>query len=453
ELMKEHFTKFKPGVDEWQFVNYGSYAAPKGHCAGQSTGMLWYYSQKKNKGSPQLFGRFDNDGMRKTPNVWQDDVQGYKFCSMMQNDWDNSLSTLLFRSWQGKDDIRALRAFSYALRLTNQPQYVDIWTSNWKEGHALVVYGISRGTLYVADPNYPGITDRVIHFDEFNRIYMPYFTGLKTGDPGIQFTIIQYAAKTALSNWTTASERWKSIADGTIGNGSFPNFTIVALNDKSEFVPLSDGFQVEQGGRLTLNVRGEGFTPDFEVFNDHEDQLKKDGSSVFLPSGKNLIGIYVKEIKDKKVNWVGFKWFTVNVPGETMPGPASGALKLNLWIDGVKAEVDTATFRVTGSSQIYYFLDINATINNQGKPYKTYARIAVGLWRGGTYSGGLSPLTNWSSYASGSDIYYAPDDKDLGHIAINAWSYKKLEGTFNAKGYSEDKKLSTTIDGDFHFLE
>ena len=93
DLTLSYESGFKPGVDDWQFNNLGSYVEPKGHCAGQSIAAIWYYDTKKSTGGA-LWGRFDNDGNSpKTPGIWQDDVLAYKFCTMLQHslDW-NSIS-------------------------------------------------------------------------------------------------------------------------------------------------------------------------------------------------------------------------------------------------------------------------------------------------------------------------------------------------------------------------
>ena len=41
---------FTPGIDDWEFINYGSYISPGGHCAGQSMTSMWYFYDKKLKG-------------------------------------------------------------------------------------------------------------------------------------------------------------------------------------------------------------------------------------------------------------------------------------------------------------------------------------------------------------------------------------------------------------------
>jgi len=50
---------FKPCVDDWEFINWGSYIAPGGICAGQSMTAMWYYYEKRLKGEKYLFHGYD----------------------------------------------------------------------------------------------------------------------------------------------------------------------------------------------------------------------------------------------------------------------------------------------------------------------------------------------------------------------------------------------------------
>jgi len=449
ELMKDHFTPFKPGVDDWQFTNRGSYISPNGICSGQAISMLWYYSQKKLKGSPPLFGRFDNDGFRKTPKLWQDDVQGYRFCSMLQLDQSTSISNRLLEKWQGKDDIRTLRAFSYSLRLTNSPQYVGIDNLKEKVGHAMVVYGISRGTLFIADPNRPGDVDTRIRFDEFNHIYQPYFTGLKAGDPGTQFPIIHYLAKTGINDWNKATDQWKSIANGTIGKGKFPAYTIVALDENDDYVPLTDGFKVPLGGRLSLLIHGKGFESDFMVFNSKQEVIPRDGSTVLLPPGKNLIGIV---ITDAAKNWIDFKWINVDVEGDNTQGPTTGKLKMNIWIDGEKQQIYSSIFYITETYPNYYNVSIfTETYFSADSTNRKYIQLQTAPeWGGVKNEGELNKF--YTSWSKGNLFFQIKDSKD-GNMKIDAWSYERIEGSFSCTGYTDGNLDSSKIYGDFHYVK
>ena len=85
-LNSEIDSGFRPGIDDWQFTNRGSYIAPGGNCEGQSLTALWYYCTKPD-GAHSLYGRYDNNGDQPaTPSLWQDDSLGYRFASITQND-------------------------------------------------------------------------------------------------------------------------------------------------------------------------------------------------------------------------------------------------------------------------------------------------------------------------------------------------------------------------------
>jgi hypothetical protein len=65
-------------------------------------------------------------------------------------------------------------------------------------------------------------------------------------------------AKSALMAWPTAERNWTALENEKIGNGQFPEFTIMVLNKEGEFIPLNDGFVTEENGSMTLSVRSPG---------------------------------------------------------------------------------------------------------------------------------------------------------------------------------------------------
>ncbi|MDP3564402.1 MAG: zinc ribbon domain-containing protein, partial [Methanoregula sp.] len=93
---------FRPGVDDWEFENAGSYISPGGHCAGQSATMMWYYTEQRQKANaPPLFNRYDNNGRAPAaPQLERDNTVGYRFASVIQEVtdqmkyWDNPGSVI-----------------------------------------------------------------------------------------------------------------------------------------------------------------------------------------------------------------------------------------------------------------------------------------------------------------------------------------------------------------------
>jgi len=152
---------FLPGVDDWEFINYGSYLASDGHCAGQSLTAMWYYYEKKLNGASPLFHLYDQVNTKTNPGLlWQDNPLGYRFASTIQEDfgWDGWVTQMNFRSI-----FPALvwKAFAVSMLVTGEPQSVLINNSHGLGGHAMIVYKINfaQGKLYIADPNYPNNID------------------------------------------------------------------------------------------------------------------------------------------------------------------------------------------------------------------------------------------------------------------------------------------------------
>jgi len=167
KLKKDIDTGFRPGMDDWQFVNRGSYIASGGHCAGQSLSALWYYNTQPDGRDLALYNRYDNNGNKpETPGVWEDDNLGYRFASTIQQDinWDG-FAFKLWRKQRGVSDDLTWKLFSYSMQLTGEPQLVGL-TKEGVGGHAMVAYRVKDGELYIADPNYPAdLTRRIVFAD------------------------------------------------------------------------------------------------------------------------------------------------------------------------------------------------------------------------------------------------------------------------------------------------
>jgi len=231
-------TGFRPGVDDWQFPNWGSIVSPGGHCAGQSISTMWYYAEERVKaGKPPLYGRFDNNDARsRTVDLWQDDSWGYRLASSVQRsvDWD-ALSRKTFNLMGAMDDGLTWYAFLYAMQVTGEPQYVavgryelDDQNQQVRRGHALVVYRAEQSKLYVADPNYPGQAGRTIPFGGLT--FQPYASGASAAEIEVagprDYTEIRYMAKSALVDWERIRALYEAMLRGESGKDIFPGYVL-----------------------------------------------------------------------------------------------------------------------------------------------------------------------------------------------------------------------------------
>ncbi|VVB52341.1 Uncharacterised protein [uncultured archaeon] len=319
---------FRPGVDDWEFVNDGSYVEPGGHCAGQSISAMWYYSEKAVKGEPHLFGLYDDNGGDnvKTPKLWEDDSDAYKFASVVQSgiNWDGE-ERAYFLDLSTLGDVFTWNAFAYSMLVTGEPQYVGI-KKEGVGGHAIIAYKMDKDRIYVADPNYPGVTGRSIRWNSESETFAPYNSGSNSAaiaeDGETGYDEIRYFGKTGLISWPEVASRYDDLEKKTVGDGIFPVCTIKTIQD-GKLVELTDDWTVGGPGiNITVSCENPASTQEIDPYLSIKVFKEVNGNTetlidrtdiqqkpvlVPLTPGKNHIGIYVTT----RVNmgrWTAHAW-------------------------------------------------------------------------------------------------------------------------------------------------
>jgi hypothetical protein len=314
-------SKFMPGLDDWEFENGGSYIAPGGHCAGQSISALWYYYEKPDGASARLFGRYDNNGNKPaTPGFDSDDSLCYRLASVVQSDINWSSKDNRFWSLQrGLNDELTWKYFAYSMLLTGQPQLVSLLAG--ENGHAMIVYRVVKGTLYVADPNYPGNTSRKIEYN--NGKFTPYNSGMNADDikagRAVSFNKIGFRAKTAAVDWTKIQQRWNEVKSESksIGNDKFPLYSLW-YGDKDIPNELKDNNETT---RPYIGIGGKSNKADIKVTVYREGmEAKPDKDGLFqLKPGNNRFGVRIDGKVDKEYEYIDFKYVNINYKSQTSP--------------------------------------------------------------------------------------------------------------------------------------
>ncbi len=243
-------TGFRPGVDDWQFKNRGSWAAPRGHCAGQAISAMWYFYERRLPGERPLYGRYDNnDRGYGTIDFWQDDSWGYRLATAVHRDAAMDGYTFkLLEHFLGNQDPITFMAFAYAMLITEMPQFVGIASSTSPGGHAIIAYRLEPNKLYVADPNFPEVK-QVIHY--VNNRFQPYNSGdnaeaIAQGNE-IAYDKIGYFAVTAMVEWDQVGLRWSQLEGGRSADEYFHNYRLKYLAGDSPdttWTLLEDGLSL-----------------------------------------------------------------------------------------------------------------------------------------------------------------------------------------------------------------
>ena len=250
---------FRPGTDDWQFTNYGSYVAPGGHCEGQSATAIWYYvTQRKRAGASALYGLYDNNGAtEKTPTLWQDDSDAYRFASTVQDDpiaLPDTYSSLKTTQWSSVDNRLTYASFRSAIAFSAEPQMIKIHEAGAPVGqsHTLIVYRVTPERLFIADPNYPARL-RTIGYDAIGGKLSPYSSGDNAADIATKGATVYrefaYMPWRASASEAGIAARWAEFEDGSAGDTIFPAYTLSARpadsTDEGDWTPLTDGYQTD----------------------------------------------------------------------------------------------------------------------------------------------------------------------------------------------------------------
>ncbi len=386
---------FRPGVDDWEFPNYGSYISPGGHCAGQSLTAMWYYNARKLrlKEAP-LYDRFST-----LPNpIWQDNRNGYRFASVVQNKYDLNgkieFSKVFSKSNTSKisrDSLHYL-GFAYSIRLTKKPQYVAI--NNNVGGHAMIVYRTNLNVLVVADPNFPDEYAHLISLS--NGKFLPYESKANANEPSVFYPKISYFANSAFISSQAIGEQYDKMLNGNIGNGenpteNFPYAQLVYYNGK-DWIELSDTLTTDLD---TVIIAGQcskckytwfpDLTLTYWLKNNGNDRVwSKDGYlKIPLDPGLNVLPITINGYyAENKYSYLDFKTLIVNKEPSKLsivPNPILGSQDHELSI--------TAEFKGQIPAQVKFIWDfgdgrpeiIKYSDNNVKYTYLTFGEFKINV--------------------------------------------------------------------------
>jgi hypothetical protein len=330
---------FRPGVDDWQFGNYGSYAAPRGHCEGQSLTALWYYTTQRAAGASPLHGLYDNNGADpRTPDFWQDDADGYRFASAIQRARLAS-APAEDAAWQAHADYGdryTFAVFRVSMALTGRPQQVIIATADLASAHAMVVYRVGQQQLFVADPNWPG-KYRTIRFDSSTGRFDPYYGGANAGaiaagkwDSYTEFVFQPVSSRRAEAD---LAAEWAKFTSNAAGDGAFPAARLIYAT--GEVDANGDNVWADLGGTLksevaTLRVKVNPADPMAALayrLTSYSGTRKQHWSEntdvdVDLAEGSNDIGILIQGLVGNEWTYVDF--VRIAVTRGNQPSPAAG---------------------------------------------------------------------------------------------------------------------------------
>lgn len=329
---------FRPGADDWQFTNYGSFVAPGGHCEGQSVTAIWYYKyQRQAGGASPLYGLYDNNGApTRTPTFWPDDADGYRFASSVQADPIAADAVYsFFKSLNTASGRLTYNLFRAAIGLTGEPQLIAIADAAGGHGHAMVVYRVTPTRLYVADPNYPGRL-RTVAYDPATGVLGPYSSGDNAGaiaaGGATSYARFAYIPAQASSSDAGVAAHWAEFENGASGDAAFPAYSLEVWTGQDEegndiWEPLDKSYDTAEAKlrvRLAVPAGGQG---SLRIFRGSS-PLSAWGTelTVDLKDGLNDLGFYEMGVAGGAWKYVDFQRIAVTKGLMDINGSWTGTL-------------------------------------------------------------------------------------------------------------------------------
>lgn len=359
-------TGYKPGVDDWQTANRGSYFAPRGFCSGSAYSSLWYFINEKQLTASTLYNRFENslgEGMR-TEGFPEDDESAIQILTVVQTRVKTCVDPETWNRFGGlpgaTDDLKAYCAIVSAMKRSNEPQLLGVATGDSVVGHAVLAYKVHDNKIYVANSNFPGM-EATIMFDRANRRFEPYSSVESmveylflnpAADPRdfVQFIAkayhydkIHFYGKTAPGEWSKVDRICHRFLLGEIPDSPFPDYNIWAVEKKSSGAErqrwildrhasrFSTVSQSQVHVELELSLPGGSATRIRWCRFDDPHHTMRD-SPIVLEPGDNLIGLLVEgelttsvrredgghasQTPVKLWQWLGWDWITLRWSGE-----------------------------------------------------------------------------------------------------------------------------------------
>lgn len=312
-------TGFEHGVDDWQFRNYGSVLAPRGHCAGQSLTALYYFVEELG---PPLYGQYDNYDHPfppDTPGLQWDDEQAYRLASAAQTSIDFfSASRWFWRLFKDEHgDPGVYNAFAYSMLLTGAPQYVGL-QRQVGTGHAMIVYGKRGNSLLISDPSYPygtggGESERTIDFDPASQAFKPYVSGPNARNLDEAYDEITYFGYKDAVDWQALGELWEELEAGTVGGDLFPSYRLMVREGESDVEEELWNNHEAASRDIVVRVEAE-FSPYLWVYDTDGRKMAESSKPIpiTLQPGDNYLGFEIDSLGDGgDPLWVGFEWVRI----------------------------------------------------------------------------------------------------------------------------------------------
>lgn len=241
----ESSSGFLPGIHDWPFVNWGSFAGPNGDCLGMSITAAYIYA-----GTTGPTVRSDIRFTEDTPEITADDRDARRLCGSVQALLGYA-DALGLGAWFS-DGLATPPSPARLIRTAKNrfddgvPCVLALYSSTASGvGHAVATFAAGSNHLLIADPNFPGQI-RELTADSTNTFWNPFSAQLNAGTAADNYDIFYIVDPLKFTD--TIEPLYKDAIAGDVGSGFFKGVRGYSLEDycsKKMFVRGEDNFILE----------------------------------------------------------------------------------------------------------------------------------------------------------------------------------------------------------------
>jgi hypothetical protein len=308
KLVSSISTSFDPKSDNWEFPNFETAITPNGQFAGQSLSALWYYYEQTLKGKSHLYGQFDLDHGGEPPKIWQDNDLGFRVAAETQLalKWNNNALDMIGPLNNGNISITTNQII-YSMMVTGKPQLITVMKDT--NVLPLIVYKVTGGNFYVADPNYPLGESQTI-YDLKSSLYNTAVSMFDLSANGTsKFGDPTYIGVRALIDWDAITKIWTDAQNNTFT--TFPPYTIGFSDPLGSLKPSANGF-VTLFDTVTFSITGNQ-PSSTRIYQNNIFSIFTTSNNIPLQHGPNHISIYFLNPSTDQSHslWSGFSSYTI----------------------------------------------------------------------------------------------------------------------------------------------
>ena len=227
QLAANYDTRFRPGVNDWDFESMGTMQAPEGICTGISATAIWYwFTYRKSRGP--LFGAY-----QLAKGFPESSVTGIRWASLVQSRVEaqdfGPINDFIFQVRSaGNGDQDMYNTLKANMMITGQPQLMALSVAGGQSAqfshHSAIAWKTVGSVVYIADASFPGDLTTNVTFN--GSRFSSFTTPDRVGEAPVTYNWINTIGLSQEFDINLLAADWPQVVDKSINEANFPVYPL-----------------------------------------------------------------------------------------------------------------------------------------------------------------------------------------------------------------------------------